>query len=957
MSRPFIVVGLLAIALAAQAQEDTMLTVRAGALRITIDAKGQVVGLHEFATGRPCLAAGRPAPLLGLVVPGKAVRLSAASWDARGTRLTLRCAATGVSAVVAVRRRPTHATFELVSVQGAKPTRIAWGPFPTSIGATVGTTVGVVRDEAFAIGIQALNIQTVGGAAGKRYGSDLYAYAIEHDGGVVGSRIALFGCAADQALATIGKIEVAEGLPHPMLDGVWGKVSPTARRSYFIVGFGEKNLDAVLDVARKGGFTYVYNPGPFKTWGHFQLNPALFPDGDASMKRCVERAAKHGIRLGVHTLTSFITTSDPYVTPVPDPRLARLGSTTLAAAIDAKATEIAVVDPAPFRQRQTLATAILGTELVQYQGVTVAAPWRLTGCTRGAFGTKASPHAAGADIGKLADHAYRTFYPGIANGMMDEMTARLIELFNTTGLRQMSFDGLEGLSTYGYGQYARHRFVTQCFAGWKGEVVTDASNLLHTLWHVHTRMNWGELTQSAKTDIDNYRARNCKYFEDNLFPTAMGWWRFGGAGLDWEATRLEDIEYLLAKAAGFDAAHGMQTQPAAIAAHGFGDRCLAMVKAWDQARYAAAFSPAQRAALRQKGRDFHLEPTGPGRWALTEMRYSPFFWMCPGTGRSQPGDPARRILSLNTATEERLGLECPVANPFAAQPLRFELRALGSFDYAHAANIDLTTRAPADFRPVPHKVADAPPLAIADAKVAGHKGYRLRASYEGKRKKSLPTRVVATLPKPLDLRKHRGLGLWVRGDGNGELLVVELTARSSVRQFYVPITFTGERYVEFPLAEACCGRYYAYKWDSFTPWHRTLKGFDYGHVDRIALGFNAVAAGQQVACSVAGIQALKELGGGLHNPTLELGGKRMTFACTLAPGHYLMYEGGEAADVRDANFRLVRTVAVGGERLSLAHGASRVRLAYSCSKGPAPWARVEFKACGVAQAVTARARR
>ena len=44
-----------------------------------------------------------------------------------------------------------------------------------------------------------------------------------NDGGVAGSKIALFGCPAKEALSTIGKIEIAEKLPHPILDGVWGK--------------------------------------------------------------------------------------------------------------------------------------------------------------------------------------------------------------------------------------------------------------------------------------------------------------------------------------------------------------------------------------------------------------------------------------------------------------------------------------------------------------------------------------------------------------------------------------------------------------------------------------------------------------------------------------------------------------------------------------------------------------
>ena len=33
-----------------------------------------------------------------------------------------------------------------------------------------------------------------------------------------------------------------------------------------------------------------------------------------------------GVRLGVHTLSNFITPNDPYVTPKPDPRLARIGN-------------------------------------------------------------------------------------------------------------------------------------------------------------------------------------------------------------------------------------------------------------------------------------------------------------------------------------------------------------------------------------------------------------------------------------------------------------------------------------------------------------------------------------------------------------------------------------------------------------------------------------------------------
>ena len=308
------------------AQEAKMLTFQAGDLRLGLDSQAGVVSLYDTRQQREYSADGRSGPLLELVTADATLKPTALLYDEATQQLGLEFEEPGLTATIAVEEKPTHLTFEVIDIGGATPTRINWGPFATTINETVGATVGVVRNAEFAIGIQSLNTQTIGGAAPKDYGSLLFAYAIEHDGGVKGSKVALFGCPAEKALETIGQIEIAESLPHPMLDGEWGKVSPTARRSYLIIPYGEQNIDEALEVAQQAGFTYVYHPGPFRTWGHFQLNPDQFPEGDASLKRCADRAAEVGIRLGLHTLSGFITTSDSYVTPVPDPRLARTGS-------------------------------------------------------------------------------------------------------------------------------------------------------------------------------------------------------------------------------------------------------------------------------------------------------------------------------------------------------------------------------------------------------------------------------------------------------------------------------------------------------------------------------------------------------------------------------------------------------------------------------------------------------
>jgi hypothetical protein len=393
----------------------------------------------------------------------------------------------GVTAVVKAATKATHVTLEVVSVEPKqKGEVVVWGPYPTQSKEVIGETVGVVRNDSFVLGIQALNVKTLGGyptaendvmpgrgdtAQPTAFGSVLQAFTRERrqdriirhwghesyfvpaydDGGVIGSKIALFGCPAGQALKTIATIEVAEGLPHPMIDGVWGKVAPGATAAYLIVGFGEDTIGEAIALTKRAGLQYLYHGGPFSTWGHFQLNPSQFPHGWTGMKDCVEKAKAQGVHLGVHTLSNFITTNDPYVTPVPDDRLAKVGSSVLTENVDAGQTEIPIADPRWFNQMEnnTLKTVQIGRELIRYTSVSEQAPWRLLGCRRGVYQTQAAAHSKGAPTAKLMDHAYKVFLTNAE--LSQEVARRLADLFNQTGLMQISFDGLEGNWSTGMG--------------------------------------------------------------------------------------------------------------------------------------------------------------------------------------------------------------------------------------------------------------------------------------------------------------------------------------------------------------------------------------------------------------------------------------------------------------------------------------------------------------------------
>lgn len=946
------VIGVILMARAVHAGEDQeAIAFHAGELTLRVSRGGRVVGLEG--PGGCSLLSDRQKPcLFALTMGNKTLAPSALRMDEAAGRLEIVYGQSGVTALVQVESKPTHLRLVLAEVRGARPDLVTILRLPIGIQGRVGGTVGVIRDDRTAVGVQGLNIHTVAGAAKTEWGGLLHASARENQGGVTGAGIALFACPADKALERIGEIELAEGLPHPILDGQWNKLSPTAQRPYLIIPYGLATMDDVLALAQRGGFRFVYHPGPFETWGHFVLHKNEFPEGDKSLRECADKAGKLGIGIGFHTLTSFITTNDAYVTPVPDPRLGRMGSTTLAADVDAAAAEIPVADAAPFQNRQTLATVIMGAELATYEGIAEGPP-RLTGVKRGAFGTTASAHRKGDDIGKLADHEYRTFYPGIANGMMDEMTNRLIELGNACKCAQISFDGLEGLATYeGGGEYARNRFVDRCHRAWDHTVISDASNLLHYNWHWHTRMNWGELTQSAKTDVDTYRMKNCDTFRDNLFPAAMGWWRIGPYGLDWEATRMEDVEYLLAKAAGNHATHALSTHVGILKDHGLAGQVLDLVKEWDEARFGGALTEEHCARLREHGKDFQLRRVGEREWELSPVAYTPFYWRCSGEGRKT----AAGELTFASAGKPRPQSPFPIQNPYGPQPIRFEIRCLPAYDYGCPENVDLTPADPAALVREAGLHKEAPVLAVVrDGQIAEQPALRLTARYTGAEKPSFVTRFCCALPKPLDLSKNRGLGLWVEGDGKGETLFVEVQDGRNVRPYYIQMDFAGERYIELPLGEVSLKRYYDYEWNNwtgFSSWWYTLKGFRYNHVMMVTLGYNAIPPNTEVSCRVAGIKALRELPARLAKVGVVSGEQKIEFAANLEPFQYLIHGGEGAARVCNPNYHDLRSVAPSG-RILLSAGPAEIQVFCDCA-GPAPWVRFQGKLLGEPERIAAQ---
>lgn len=658
--------------------------------KLGIDQKGNVATLYDKVRQTDYLAEGQPSPLVQIRVNNEFEIPSDAAWDESTGVLSFTYPKNGVTLKVESEKKEGYVTFEVKEVTAKQPVDlIVWGPYATEITQTIGECVGVVRDSLFALGIQSLNAKTMGGypsteddvdpqfdifattslvdvadslnvlyrgqtAKHTDTGSVLQAYcrnrekervipmwnhthytaSAYNDGGIVGSRIALFGCRSSQVLDQIEKIELGENLPHPELNGVWMKRAPEAAQAYIIYPFNENNIDEAIEFTKKTGLKYLYHGGPFETWGNFKLLPKEFPSGMEGLKKCVDKANAAGLKLGLHTLSNFITTNDAFVSPVPNEHLAKVGSSVLTADITSVQTEIEINDPMFFNQMENnnLHGVMIDNELVRYERVSEEAPWKLLNCQRGAWGTQAASHAEGDTISKLIDHGYKVFLTDIE--LTKQVARNIAEIFNQTGIEQISFDGLEGCFSTGLGQYGLSLMMEEWYKHLLPQyrnAINDASMTTHYNWHTFTRMNWGEPWYAGFRDSQlNYRLMNQDFYRRNLIPCMLGWFRYDAN------TSIEDIEWLLARSAAFDAGYTLVTNGTNVRENGMSESIIRAIREWENARLCGAFPAALKSEMEHVANEYSLTETSPTTWTLTPMNVERFKHQ---NKVLQPGEP------------------------------------------------------------------------------------------------------------------------------------------------------------------------------------------------------------------------------------------------------------------------------------------------------------------------------
>ena len=471
------------------------------------------------------------------------------------------------------------------------------------------------------------------------------------DGQMEGAAVALIAAdGAEELLDIISDMELAEGLPHPMFKGSYAKRDPKASGIYMIFEGSGVSAEKRIELAKRAGISCVYLADVFEKWGHFPPNTGSYPGGIEELRALSEKAWADGITLGIHTLSNFIHTTDEYVTPVPHEKLLVMDETVLTAPLDEYDTEICVRDANNFA-RYDMNVVRLGDELIEYERFDEKT-MRLTGCRRGSYGTKIGAYPEGCLLSRLWCHGYRTLFPDVE--LQEEMADNLAQFIKACGIRRLSFDGLEGCSYNGTGQYGPAAYVRRVYEKVGSDLVSDASIPGHYLWHSNAYYNWGEpwYDHIRRGGMHQYRVMNGAFFRRNLIPPMMGWYMVASCDGKYEATTPENFEFAVSRSAAFDAGLAVNFCDGVIDRHGMIGEFADMIRIWEDFRFRADIPQAVLERLREETGNWHLEKQGDG-WLLTELllRHQDLSY-CDREIKTEAGAIYRKEM---TAAEGRIG--------------------------------------------------------------------------------------------------------------------------------------------------------------------------------------------------------------------------------------------------------------------------------------------------------------
>jgi len=903
-----------------------MATLQNEFVRFEVDARGRCLALVDKRTGKDYLA--KPTPLASVRIGDKVIRRARASYA--GGKLTLEFGNGEAKAVLGLTAKDRYLTFEVLSVEGEAIDELTFLTLQLPTGKYGSPMSGALVFEEFGVCLRALNIDTQvslrsNPASLRATGCRKYR--------LLGAKAALVACPTGTLLPVLREMVKAEGVPQSSLGGPWALEAEGTRGSYLFATVSESNVDWWIDEAKRGGFTHIH----FGTWekslGHYEPNPALFPHGLDGVKAVVSKIHQAGLKVGMHTLTGCIAPNDPWVTPIPDKRLAADAAYALAAAMDDKSdTILTVEEPGVHDVIWSYAGAgnvfRIGDELIHYAAVSHQPPYGFTKCTRGAFGTKPAAHAKGA----VADHLlqrYLAFYPDEKSTLVGEVADAIAHVYNECEFDQLYMDGSEGMGNWHAIEIMRDAIYRRL----KRPAIVEASAWGHWSWYYHSRVGaWDHSSWAFKQFTDVHCADIPTYRQGGLCQAQLGWWVVLGPSATSRAELPDEMEYFCCKTFAHDAPTSVQGIAAGSKPwNARQDEYLTLSGQYERLRLANYFTEAVKERLRKPGDDFRLHQADSGEWEFLPTSYLKH----KVTGLDD-GSAVWTATHQHGKQPVKLRLEAL----WAAQPYDAE-DALVLTDFAKPEDFAVHRNASG----VSHTFAPS----AAQVKV-GDVSACFTATNAGASRRGAWAHAGTRFEPNFDMGQCEALGVWVHGDGKGEMLNLQLSNPPEYMQafaeHYVKVDFEGWRYFELLLRERDAEKYHDYEWPYFAQHGIFRTALSRDHVSELNLYLNNLPPNDTATVYLSALKAVRTAAVSLSNPTLQVNGQRLTIPVTLQSGSYVEMESMEDCRIYDSRCELQQRLALIGDAPVLKPGENSVRFTGRGREGFAVRAEVTLIASG-----------
>jgi hypothetical protein len=237
-----------------------------------------------------------------------------------------------------------------------------------------------------------------------------------------------------------------------------------------------------------------------------------------------------------------------------------------------------------------------------------------------------------------------------------------------------------------------------------------------------------------------------------------------------------------------------------------------------------------------------------------------------------------------------------VDNRFRAQTLRLRIEALMSTGaYDDPGNVTLADfHDPGEF---PDRAAQPGVLAELTTSTENTKVGPRSGRFSATNSTDTPLRSWCKAGKvfspPANLSGHQALGVWVLGDGKGEVLNLQQTSPShlshAIADHYITVDFNGWRY--FELVEPEGERYADFAWPYGNIYSIYRESIRPAHVETLSLWYNHLPPRQSVTCYLSPIRALPVMPATLRNPSITIGDMAITFLVEIETGQFLEFRG------------------------------------------------------------------